>query len=57
MTIGAGVVFGRQDYAAAFEPYLRAIPTRFQPLSPGSIDANNALQAIQKPALEMGVDH
>ena len=47
----------RQDYAAAFEPYLRAIPTRFSNrYRLDLLDAEMALQAIQKPALEMGVD-
>jgi WD40 repeat protein len=47
----------RQDYAAAFEPYLRAIPTRFSNrYRLDLLDADKALQAIQKPALEMGVD-
>jgi hypothetical protein len=47
----------REDYAAAFEPYLRAIPTRFSNrYRLDLLGAEMALEAIQKPAQEMGVD-
>lgn len=47
----------RQDYAAAFEPYLRAIPTRFSNrYRLDLLDADKALEAIRQPALAAGVD-
>jgi WD40 repeat protein len=47
----------RQDYAAAFEPYLRSIPTRFaNRFRLDLLDAEMALQVIQNPARDAGVE-
>jgi WD40 repeat protein len=47
----------REDYAASFEPYLRAIPTRFaNRYRLDLLEVEMALQAIQKPAREVGVE-
>ncbi|MGB7875218.1 MAG: WD40 repeat domain-containing protein [Anaerolineales bacterium] len=47
----------REDYVAAFEPYQAAIPTRFaNHYRLDFLRAESALEAIQKPAREAGVE-
>jgi WD40 repeat protein len=47
----------REDYVAAFEPYLPAIPTRFaNRYRLDLLGAEAAIEAIQRPAHEAGVD-